>query len=634
MSIHSPYKSKVNGRFKKRGEVRKVFGVIILFMVGTIFLLLNTKLLHVLENDTAKMEKGVYKMHNDYNQQQQQQQHQNKNQNQNQLQSPSKLHVDSQFQSQLKLQSQALVKSETDKQRMQDQLDIKTEEFAQKEEEILELKESQSLALRKSKNDKQRLQDQLDEKTQDVAQKEKEIEELKEQLRNQRDMNEGRLESAKGDDELEKEEDNNEKPTATPMENSKDGYDPSKITFLNITDASIMKLKQPAPKQAGEYTIDVLIIGSISSISRAERQLKTWGSHTSRRHFWLATEFDDPDPNCHTSMTMEDLKTITNRCKTNDYWSNKSSLNALTKNWKNVFAREKWLKQKPNPTGWLCAQKRFANALSKLMKLYRDAKDEYGIDLPDYLVFGDDDTYINLEMVENQLLRTPQQVVRDKNLTLEDELAMVYPTQNTPVVWAGCRVRYPAHIVQDTSAFGGFGILFSRAAIERFIQPLYCNDGSTGFEWEACEHWTPAYHEVSIGDAQFFEPGMSVSDLMGSYVRNVETFCLHSDWAVAYFVNYFNISRHVVPTGHTHPYKQENDKVYWYNDQMGDIKQARLHAWHDGSEHYQKALGNCKNIGDKCNETSGVCHNVDEELFNSLHQKVTHLWPKKFRNLE
>ena len=478
----------MNGRLKKRGKVRNVLGAIILILVGTLLLLFtySIKLQHALENDTAKMEKDMYKLHNDYNQ------HQNKNQNQ--LQSPLQLHVDSKLQSQLQLQSQsqALVKSETDKQRIQDQL-VK--------------------------------------KTQDIAQKEKEIEELKEQLKNQRDMNEDRLESVKEDDEPEKEEDINEKPTittTTPMENSKDGYDPSKIMFLNITDASTMKEKQPTPKQAGEYTIDVLIIGSISTISRAETQLKTWGSHTSRRHFWLATEFDDPDPNCHTSMTMEDLKKITERCRTKKYWRKKTSLNALTRNWKNTFAQEKWLMEKPNPTGWLCAQKRFLNALSKLMKLYRDAKDEHGIDLPDYLVFGDDDTYINLEMVENQLLRTPQQVVRDNNVTAEDELAMVYPTQNTPVVWAGCRVRYPTHILQDTSPYGGFGVLFSRAAIERFIQPLYCNDDSTGFEWEACEHWTPAYHEVSIGDSQFFEPGMSVSDLMGSYVRNIETFCLHS----------------------------------------------------------------------------------------------------------
>ena len=107
------------------------------------------------------------------------------------------------------------------------------------------------------------------------------------------------------------------------------------------------------------------------------------------------------------------------------------------------------------------------------------------------------------------------------------------------------------------------------------------------------------------------------------------------DWGVGYFVNYFNISRHVVPTGHTHPYKKKDDnKAYWYNDQTGDVKQARLHAWHDGSEIYQGVLGNCKNIGDKCYETSGACHNIDEKLFNSLYQKVKYLWPKKYRNLE
>ena len=64
---------------------------------------------------------------------------------------------------------------------------------------------------------------------------------------------------------------------------------------------------------------------------------------------------------------------------------------------------------------------------------------------------------------------------------------------------------------------------------------------------------------------------------------------------------------------------------------MTDIKQARLHAWHDGSERYQQAEGNCKNFGRKCNETSGVCHPMTEDRMKKVHRKVKKMFPKKYR---
>lgn len=101
---------------------------------------------------------------------------------------------------------------------------------------------------------------------------------------------------------------------------------------------------------------------------------------------------------------------------------------------------------------------------------------------------------------------------------------------------------------------------------------------------------------------------------------------------IAYFVNHFNISRHVVPTGHLHGDKHDH-KMYWYNDNMGDVKHARLHAWHDGSELYQDEYGNCVNIREKCNEKSGACHYMDENLLSKLHNKMEALFPEKYRKL-
>jgi hypothetical protein len=330
-------------------------------------------------------------------------------------------------------------------------------------------------------------------------------------------------------------------------------YDPSKIMLLNVSDSSSLLAKEKhltGKEESEQYSIDVLSIGSIFSVERAETQMKTWGSHTSRRHFWLATEFDDPDPTCHTTMTLKEVEDLSYSCRKNStFWGKKQFYNKLTGSYKNNYARKQWLAKKKNPVGWVCAQRRFIFALSKLFTIYREARDKHGVDLPDYLIFGDDDTYVNLEIMEEQLLRSPNQEVKDKKLSLEDELRMVYPTQNTPVVWAGCRIRSPLHVVNDTLPFGGFGVLISKASIERFIQPLYCNETSTGFEFEACERFTPAYqNEATIGEYKYFDPGMSVSDLMGSYAGNInEKFCLHSGTSYLFIteINVFIFSIHV-----------------------------------------------------------------------------------------
>jgi hypothetical protein len=300
------------------------------------------------------------------------------------------------------------------------------------------------------------------------------------------------------------------------------GYDPSEILFLNTSDSSVLRDNQPTQKQSGEFSIDILTVGSISSVNRAKTQLKTWGSHVSRRHVWLATEFDDPDPTCHTTMTMDDLTEIASKCgpRSRKGWTQIGAVNSYTRMLGVNFGRKRWLLKKKNPTGWLCAQKRFVFALSKLMAMYREARNQHGVALPDYLVFGDDDTYVNLEMFEDQLLRAPQQEVKLKGLTLDDELSMVIPTKDTPVVWAGCRVR---RTYNNTFPFGGFGVMISKAAIEQFIEPLYCNDTMAGFEAETCEHLTPTTKEDwwSVGESKFFKTGMIVSDLMGSYVKKL-----------------------------------------------------------------------------------------------------------------
>ncbi len=106
------------------------------------------------------------------------------------------------------------------------------------------------------------------------------------------------------------------------------------------------------------------------------------------------------------------------------------------------------------------------------------------------------------------------------------------------------------------------------------------------------------------------------------------------DWAIGYFVNHFNISRHTVPTGYTHP-GMENDVPYLYNDQMANVEHSRLHAWDDGSEIYLRDQnGNCKNEGKKCNEEKSACHQMTSEMMQNVHNAVRLKFPDKYNQLE
>jgi hypothetical protein len=112
------------------------------------------------------------------------------------------------------------------------------------------------------------------------------------------------------------------------------------------------------------------------------------------------------------------------------------------------------------------------------------------------------------------------------------------------------------------------------------------------------------------------------------------------DWAIGYFFNHFNISRHTIPTGHLHEKKYEG--AYFYNDNSSDIRHDRLHAWDDLSESYKREFGNCMHTTNlkeprrksiPCSEESGTCHNMDENTFHSVHLKVKELYPEKYRSL-
>jgi len=94
----------------------------------------------------------------------------------------------------------------------------------------------------------------------------------------------------------------------------------------------------------------------------------------------------------------------------------------------------------------------------------------------------------------------------------------------------------------------------------------------------------------------------------------VETFCLHSDWFIAYIVNFYNVSRHVVTNG-------------MYFDHQGTAPEMRLHSFM-GSEIYTKGEGNCANSR-RCDANATACHYVNE-----TGMQMTHLAAQKLLNIK
>jgi len=378
------------------------------------------------------------------------------------------------------------------------------------------------------------------------------------------------------------------------------------ILLLNVTDASALKRIESDLNHKSPFKIDILIVGSQFKTKAAQAQFNTWASHKAVRHFFMATEFDDADPTCYKTMTDAMIKDhVLNKCKRARYWEETNLLSNLTEYFTSNYARLQWLEKKKSPSGWLCAQRRFGVTLTKVVELYAET-----LSLPDYFIIADDDTYINIDHIVELMMRGPQRRAGEV-----DQLNAEFPTQDTPVVYAGCRVRAPDYKIKWTFPFGGFGTFFSKGSLQRLIQPLHCNGTDAGFEPEACLGLEPkTNNNWAIGEKEYFKLGDSINQMMYKYIRNVETYCLHSDWLVGYLVNFYNISRHVVTNGMRF-------------DDPGTDPEMRLHSFM-GSEIYRNGQGNCANSG-KCEANATVCHYVKE-----TGMQMNHLAAQKLLNIK
>jgi len=342
--------------------------------------------------------------------------------------------------------------------------------------------------------------------------------------------------------------------------------------------------------QTSRITIDALSIGTQFKMGLIEAQSRTWASHRALRHFFAATELDDADTSCYKTLNKTTIKDIIRLCTKEKPYA-KRGMRVQYEQFANGF-------QGKGP-GWFCAQQRVAAALETLGRFYRR---ELAVDfkaLPDFLLLQDDDTYYNMVRMEDFL----------KDLG----------DPSIPVAQAPCLIRL---IDSNNFSFpwGGFGFILSRGAIENLIRPIYCNSADFSYEFE--RNVCSRLKDDILGESQYFQEGMSVSDLMGAHVKNnlftqfLRTnwsYCLHSDWSVGYYVNFYYLASHIK------------------DPKFARVAEQRIESTLGGD--FDKDRGNCE-FGDvnSCNETAHVCHGQTAKSMTARTQEIAAKSQGEFRN--
>uniref|UniRef100_A0A6U1S7A2 N-acetylgalactosaminide beta-1,3-galactosyltransferase n=1 Tax=Cyclophora tenuis TaxID=216820 RepID=A0A6U1S7A2_CYCTE len=312
---------------------------------------------------------------------------------------------------------------------------------------------------------------------------------------------------------------------------------------------------------------------------------------------------DDADKLCHSNLTVVDTHMISDWCKARKWNPRRQKLMATHRM---PYASKNWLKNKTNPVGWMCAQARPTVAFPALLRKYQSEMETRPKNtLPDYVLVLDDDTYYNMEMVGQYLKQ--------------------YDAE-TPRAIAGCMVRSPIWLIHYTIPFGGFGLIMSRGALKNFMKPVNCSSTvKDEFSESACRR----LKDNQIDEEAYFRDGMSVSELMETYTSSQPYrlhhnwtigYCLHSDWMWGFFINYYNISKHV-------------DDPFYKN-----VVQSRMDGY-NGSEIYagennrkeieQRKI--CNNDSPrKCNATTPICHYQTPASMERLTEEAKAVYPGRF----
>ncbi|KAI2502835.1 hypothetical protein MHU86_11659 [Fragilaria crotonensis] len=146
-------------------------------------------------------------------------------------------------------------------------------------------------------------------------------------------------------------------------------------------------------------------------------------------------------------------------------------------------------------TRWMCALTRFAH-VGKVGRFYRQELAQQGstFTLPDFLLVQDDDTYYNMiKMYPYLEQKDPLRATAD----------------------AGCLVRMPIAEIAFDYPYGGFGLILSKASLEKWIRPVDCDHPRKDDVWETkvCMQ----LKENLIGEGFAWKNGMSITDLMAAH---------------------------------------------------------------------------------------------------------------------
>ena len=329
---------------------------------------------------------------------------------------------------------------------------------------------------------------------------------------------------------------------------------------------------------SSSVVIDILAVGSNSRPEFVQSQKETWATHDLIRNFFVVTEDDDAEEACRlgTLDTYLAMNTIPRTCR-------KKQTNWYQNRIRHFYANPNWMYKKKNPSGWMCAQKRFGLGLGKILRSYKYVSENQNSTdssvFPDYLLIVDDDTYYNLDVFKKIVLKD-----RDSNL---------------PFGAAGCRVNNGHGKMYF--AFGGFGATFSKGTLKKFLQPIHMDQEPVD-DWE--KHVHNALNDSLIEERPTFQNGMSVSDLMEKYTREEpfadahswkRGFCLHSDWFISYFFQF-----------------------YW----LGGKRNAPMETILNSEIREEQITGLCKNNKENCTQNMLACHYQTPESMQKFYNET------------
>ena len=422
--------------------------------------------------------------------------------------------------------------------------------------------------------------------------------------------------------------------------------------------------------------IDILSVGCREQQRWHQAQEASFLAHKAVRHFYGVTEDDDTHAQCAAKLNPNRVWRISTFCaKPKPQYP---ILNQLLQ----FFFDPQTLLKKRNPGGWLCAQTRPFDGFRRLVEKYKyqDAKN-----LPDYLIVVDDDTWVNINHVTQFVTQA-------------------YPAQHAHVV-AGCLMKTDPKEFNFTVAYGGYGMVWTKQALRRFLMPLQCTDfaessakptprNKNGHPNRNNQVRKPRYQPLpgdpeetdadfvrsacwqlqqnAIGESHLFESGMSLADVLYAYAidqpfenakhwnANHSTgFCMHSDWAWSYFVNFYHLSK---PLGHPHhapvfermirktlSHERHTLPDHLFYNRMAGYNGSLYHMFQSHRSKDFRTYNNPQQCAhgidmvdgrkkssrfgnENCNLTAHFCHRITPRHIQTLHQQSVKQWPENYQS--